>query len=356
MIREVDAPSPLSDWSDDFIQFSLTQATPSIVYNVPQLARTAMALREACETIGAAPLLCLKANRSARILQIFKNSDFGADVASAHESDLAMDLGLRPLSATGPALGLDDIKDIIEAGGTVYFDSVHQISSAVAAGIPVQDLGARVSLPGTYERFGLLNQELNEIERAGISFPAFHFHNGELKSLERLQSKLDMVDALLNKRSATQINLGGGFGVLSNSYPRLLEAFQIIGSFASRRRVTLALEFGKVAVARCGALVVTVLARKVRGDEQILVVDASAFDLLRSERTRIVWPREGQHTMSTTIVGTSCHDDDIFSFKSLVPLSREGDRLIFRPFGAYTLSIAGAIHGSAPPTEIFFEG
>lgn len=351
------SPSTLDSGRTGFDAFVFSRKTPAVVYDLDGLRENASALMALCAQAEAVCCYAVKANRHPLILREFAAAGFGADVASAGELDLAAAAGLSPLVATAPGLDARTIGQIDRSGGTVYFDHLSQIEHAVDLGIDLDRHGVRVSVPGDYAAFGFdPRTELDVLRRRfGYRPRRFHVHNGENLSCASLRARLDGIGDLLAAFPATQVNMGGGYGVLSNDWNELTRAFELLARFGRRRRVGLVFEFGKVAVARAGVLVVTILARKLRGRRQILVVDASSYNLGSFERRVLLqqFPRGGRR-MPTTIVGPGCYEEDVFAADAMCPALAAGDRLAFVTVGAYTMSIAASLHGLPPPAEHFF--
>lgn len=349
--------NPLAEATPGFDDFVLTQQTPAIVYDVPRLRRTAAVLLDLCSPFAGQCFFSVKANRTPRILSEVANCGFGADVASGQELMAAVEAGHTQLVAVCPGLDLTTTKRVSEFGGLVFFDNTEQASAAQAQGVAIREHGIRVSLPGRYYRFGVRPCEIASVsESVGWTPIRFHFHYGEIENLEGLGSLLRGVDDVLEQFRADLVDLGGGYGVLSNDWSVMKAAFSCLSDFTRSRKIKLAFEFGKVVAARSAALVATVIARKVHGDRQILFVDASSYNLGTLERRRLR-RITGMHErwMPTTVAGPTCYEDDVFVEGHPAAVHAVGDKVVFGLCGAYATSVTASLHGLPAPREIYFD-
>jgi diaminopimelate decarboxylase len=341
-----------------FEDFLFDQKTPAIGYDLGRLRADAAVLKRLCDSVDGICCYAVKANRHPRILEEFAAAGFGADVASGQELALAHAARLSPLVATAPGLDARTIRRIDRLGGTIYFDHLTQVGDAAAAGIDLGRHGIRVSIPGAYSAFGFTAGP--ELERLRTRFDfrprRIHVHCGENISRASLAARLADLEPRVRALGASHVNLGGGYGVLSNDWDELSAAFRLLGSFAKRLRLSLTFEFGKVAMARSGALVATVIGSKPRGRGQVLVIDASSYNLGTWESHALMQRRlPGRKRVPTTIIGQTCYEEDIFLARRMCPRFKVGEKLAFTTFGAYATSIGASLHGMPPPRERFFD-
>lgn len=170
------------------------------------------------------------------------------------------------------------------------------------------------------------------------------------------------------------LDLGGGFPVLpvgeaaptperfARELPALLDAIP-----ADRRPARLAIEPGRVLVARAGWLVARVLHVRERGGRQV-ILDAGMTELIRpalyGARHPIValtslgrplgpvGPGGPAGTFETVRVeGPICESTDTLGSHDL-PLLRRGDLLAIGDAGAYAASLASAYNGRPAPPQV----
>jgi diaminopimelate decarboxylase len=349
--------NPFAMPTPGFAECVFAQETPAVIYDLPRLRRDAALLQEFCDPFGTC-CFAVKANRQPRVLAELAAAGFGADVASATEFALAVQAGLSPIVATAPGLTNDLVRQISAVDGTVFFDHLEQARAAARAGVDLRNHGLRIAVPGDYSNFGFDGQAevAAFVEELGVVPRRFHFHCGEVETCERLVEILSFVRSCVSVFEVTEIDLGGGYGVLSNDIDAMHRAFCILREFAAEHAVRLIFEFGKVVAARCGTLVAGVVARKVRDGRQVVVLDTSSFNLGSLERRRFWKSSAYGEGIPTRIIGSSCFEGDVFIGDEAVPPLSPGDKVAFSQFGAYTMSIAGSIHGLDLPREVFFDG
>jgi diaminopimelate decarboxylase len=172
------------------------------------------------------------------------------------------------------------------------------------------------------------------------------------------------------------VDLGGGFPVLpegepapspgrfARELPALLDAIP-----ADRRPDRLAVEPGRVLVARSGWLVARVLHVRDRGGRQV-VIDAGMTELIRpalyGARHRVValtslgrpvapvavMPSAGGDLAPTRVEGPICESTDTLGTHDLPPL-RRGDLVAIADAGAYAASQRSRYNGRPPMRHVF---
>jgi diaminopimelate decarboxylase len=333
-------------------------ATPALVYDLTKLRKTAARLQALCVPFHGQCCYSVKANRHPRILAELADAGFGADVASDAELECAISAGLTPIVATSPGLSTEAIQKIDQLGGIVFFDHIEQVRAAVGSRLALQHHGIRIALPGDYNGFGFDVPAESDRLSAEFNFRPrrLHVHGGEIGTCAGLIQRLCVIEGYVRQFKTTEVNLGGGWGVLSNNGVELAEAFDHLARFSVRLGIRLIFEFGKIAVARCGSLVTQVIAVKRRSDLQIIVVDVSSFNLGTLER-RQLWgtTSTSERRIRTRVMGPSCYEGDLFGVYQDAPALQVGDRILFAPLGAYSISIASNLHGLPPPREIVWE-
>jgi len=326
--------------------------TPTLVYDLPKLLRNAERLLRLCSVSGATPLISLKANRNVKIVNRLFTMGYGADVASPHELSLVRRCGVQHLSATSPGLTPHMFGQVDAAGGCVYFDSLDQINEVVDAGFDPTGHGIRIAVPGRYSRFGVspVEARTSVVVEYGLH-RRLHFHGGEYKNLQDVDRRADYVKGTSSDLGCKELNLGGGYAVLSNEWRVLRSAFERFRVLTESLECALFVEFGRVLFARYASLAVRVLSVKTAAGAQVVVVDASAWNVgpWDTHRLRVKDAETSEEALLTTVMGNTCFERDVFvfdqPFRRLVP----GDVVLLSGFGAYAESLLGQLHGLAPP-------
>lgn len=330
---------------------------PVLVYDLKGICECIERLRHLSTLSNGAPYFAVKANRSQCVLKEFARAGFGADVASSEEVLLAREAGFREFVCTQPAISISLFRAIESLNGTVFFDSIDNVSLAISIESNLARHGVRLSMPGEYAHFGFTADELRDLVGRFSWKPAsLQCHAGEYESLIDIGRRLVLIECWVRELGSSVVNFGGGYGVLSNDLRILSLAFEVFGDFARRCKVRCVFEFGRVAVARFGYLIARVVAKKLRGDVQIIVIDASAFNLGEWENRKVILnERQAQGDMvKTCVVGCTCYEGDLFCVGVPLPASLEvGEKIIFGLCGAYNSSIASTLHALSPPKEMF---
>jgi len=249
--------------------------------------------------------------------------------------------------------------------------------------------GLAVGSPGS--KFGMTADELSEAVALANAVPGLvvrgvHLHVGsQLRAVDAWRDAARRglaVVALLGgslPRFDT-LDVGGGFPVLSPSdpapdparfareLPALLEAIP-----ADRRPLRLAIEPGRVLIARAGVLVARVLHVRDRGGRQV-VLDAGMTELIRpalygahhdvialTSLGRPVDPgasggsaeRQADNEPAR-VEGPICESTDHLGEHHLPPL-RRGDLVAIADAGAYGASLSSTYNGRPRPPQVFIE-
>ncbi|GAB4512408.1 MAG: diaminopimelate decarboxylase [Roseibium sp.] len=334
----------LPDWAREV-------PTPALVYDFNRLEKDAVSFRTMASRQGISCSYAIKANRNRSVLKELARQGFGADVASEAEFQAAEEAGFRRINATSPGLSGRLCARIVNAGGMVFFDHREQLEAARSHGVRTEIQGIRLSLGGAYGQFGFTSRDLTALRTGGAVPRRVHVHVGERLDLQTLKSHLNAIRPLLDDIRPDLVDLGGGFGVLSNDPHALSGAFELIGAFSREIGADAVIEPGKAIVARCGFLVATVVAVKRRAEGRIVVIDASSYNLGDMEPRRLVAATERPLPAGPAmVIGPTCYEGDIWGRFDLPDIS-VGDRLLFGLTGAYTASIAGSLHGLPVPEE-----
>ncbi|MDJ0626711.1 MAG: hypothetical protein QNJ44_00515 [Rhodobacter sp.] len=336
------------DWGWDI-------ATPSIIYFMDGFRRSARLFVEICDTHGITCSYAVKANRHPRILAAAAQEGLGFDIASHEEFRTIDGLRARAILATSPGLTKETMAAVDDVSGTIFFDNLAQFDLAREIGLDTRDHGIRLSMPGDYAAFGFAAGEMAGLRDRGIPVKKVHVHAGEYFDQADVERRLQHLRAIVEHVDLDVIDLGGGFGVLSNRRESLETALSTMKRFSNEMGTKLIIEPGKAIAARCGFLVATVLASKARPEGQVVIIDSSSFNLGEMEVRRLAaTSAEDTSLVLTTVIGPTCFEGDIWGQFDL-PRLAPGDRLIFSNMGAYTASIAATLHGLPAPGEHFID-
>lgn len=246
----------------------------------------------------------MKTNPDPKVLDICREAGIGVDVISRGELDTAVEFGFEPskIIMNGPAKPADAVRPLISSGGTVFADSLEELSARLP---DLHETGAEVGIrirpPGMNSRFGVPIEEpwalqqllelvsnLDEGQCVGLQVHVAQALLGKFRWRSMVRELLELatdIDRTGPGRVIT-LDLGGGF------YPHDLldELDWISGTFreectrALPALARLVVEPGRAFVQDAFALECQVLEvrRASRADEvwkRDIVVDASLAEL-----------------------------------------------------------------------------
>lgn len=149
------------------------------------------------------------------------------------------------------------------------------------------------------------------------------------------------------------VDAGGGLGI-DYEKPSLAEFAASVAQYAQAvtgplrgLNVHLLLEPGRSIVGPAGALITSVIYRKVNNGKKFLVVDAAMNDLIRPalynayhEIVPVILRNAAARTEIVDVVGPICESGDFFARDRELPPVEEGDLLAILDAGAYGMALA----------------
>jgi diaminopimelate decarboxylase len=335
--------------------------------------------------------LSLKTQPVSRLIQLALSRGLGVDVVSEYELRAAIGEGVPAhmilINGVGKRRWLADCR---VRNLTVHFDSIAEVRElATRARTLDWRVGLRCAIPEVapadtdcdipeWNQFGMTGTEMKEaasmLARAGVAVSGLHFHLrtsvpvvGEYR---RALSWLADVAELAGIRPA-YVDVGGGLpvagetsldGVSAASTFDLVEFRSWLASipraFPSINEVWL--ENGRFLSAASAALVVTVLDRKVRGEETYLICDGGRVNHARmasfERHELVVLPERDGRCRKTTICGPTCGAIDRLGSWMLPESVAPGDRLIWLNAGAYHIPLETRFSTGLAPVVWFDHG
>ncbi len=263
-------------------------------------------------------------------------------------------------------------------GGTL--DVLFRLNPAV-----VPDTQAGLAVGAAISKFGMTGDELSTAaaivaEARGLVPRGVHLHVGsQLRSVDAwrdgIRRALAVVSLLRGSWPAFDtLDVGGGFPTLplgepapdarrfAREIPALLKRLPV-----ERRPARLAIEPGRVLVARAGYLVASVLHVRERDGRQV-VLDTGMTELIRpalygARHTVVALTALGRpHPESprpptvtpTRVEGPACESTDYLGLHDL-PQLRRGDLVAIRDTGAYAASLGMTYNGRPRPPQVMLE-
>ncbi|WP_417335121.1 PLP-dependent decarboxylase [Halobacteriovorax marinus] len=311
-----------------------------------------------------------KANPMSAILKIFRNLDFGLDVASQGELEQVLSAGILPedILSTGPSKSRKYLRSmIINEVNVVVLESLNQ---AYWLDEIARELGARPkvllrvqldwdegkSVLGGDEitPFGLDEKEWLKLDKSkcqNLDFKGFHvFQWGNLLELSRLEriwrGTIVSLQDLSKKMDIDMevIDLGGGLGIPYAANESPLD-FKDVNSLLVKLRdeyklQTIWMELGRYCTGPYGHYLSQVIDKKVVRGRDILVLDGGINHIARPALTDQAFPCEmfresDAKTKEFTVHGPLCTALDKLGTFQLPEDIDEGDWLVFSQAGAY---------------------
>jgi diaminopimelate decarboxylase len=366
--------------------------TPAYVYDLDAVAAAYRRAAAAFEPLGARVLYAVKANANLAVLGTLAGLGSGFDVVSGGELVRVLRAGGDPEACVFAGVGktTEELALAVGHGVTVHVESADELDAvaAVAARLerparfairvnPDVEVDTHVNIQTGHDeaKFGvpvavaheLLGRaargELPRCDPVGV-----HVHVGsQLPDPEGVAAGARVGLEVLEAGRAAGLELdwldvGGGLPVDyaggSSVGPERFAA--ALAPLLAGRSVRLAIEPGRVLVARAGALVTGVLYRKHRSAGRMLVVDTGMHHLLRPalyQAVHRVRPlRAAPPAGPTEVVGPICESTDVLATEADLPDLHPGELVAFMDAGAYGMTMASNYNGQPRPAEIVVAG
>jgi len=311
-----------------------------------------------------------KANPMSAILKIFRNLNFGIDVASQGELEQVLSSGVKPedVLSTGPSKSRKYLRSmvrneidviVLESLNQAYWldEIAKELGTSPKVLLRVQlswDEGKSVLGGDDITPFGLDQKEWMKLDRSrctNLDFQGFHvFQWGNILDLNKLESIWEKTILSLKDLSndleieMKVIDLGGGLGIPYQNENREID-FKDVNSLLMKLKKkhelqTIWMELGRYCTGPYGHYLTQVIDRKsVRGRE-LLVLDGGINHIARPALTEQSFPcelfRDSDAKNSTfSVHGPLCTALDKLGTFELPSDIKEGDWLVFSQAGAY---------------------
>ncbi|PIK15725.1 PLP-dependent decarboxylase [Halobacteriovorax sp. JY17] len=311
-----------------------------------------------------------KANPMSAILKIFRNLDFGLDVASQGELEQVLSAGILPddILSTGPSKSRKYLRSMIRNEvDVVVLESLNQaywldeIAKELGARPKVLlraqldwDEGKSVLGGDEITPFGLDSKEWLKLDKTRcthLDFQGFHvFQWGNILDLSKLESIWTKTIISLQELSKNLeiemkvIDLGGGLGIPYADGEVEID-FKDVNILLEKLKVeynlqTIWMELGRFCTGPYGHYLSQVIDRKTVRGKELLVLDGGINHIARPALTNQTFPcemfRDSDAKKSEfTVHGPLCTALDKLGTFDLPSDINEGDWLVFSQAGAY---------------------
>ena len=335
---------------------------------------------------GVTTFYAMKCNPAPEVIRVLAAGGANFEVASIGELRLLRALGVDPAEVlfSNPVKAPGHIAAAHREGVWRFsFDSPNELAkiaeqapgAAVYVRLRVDDTGSRFPLS---RKFGTDAEDAYDLmllaRRLGLRPYGVTFHVGsQCTSVDAWRGAIRSAGTLMDRLRADGIvlemlDLGGGFPArYSAGVPSIEELGAVIGAALADlpyRPALIAAEPGRFLVAESAVMAATIIGREMRGAENWLFVEVSAYHgLMEAAQTPgggdfPVWSSLAGHadapTLPFTITGPSCDSSDTIGYGIALPATLTvGDVLFFGATGAYTLAYASSFNGFPPPTPVF---
>jgi diaminopimelate decarboxylase len=327
----------------------------------------------------------MKANANLALLEIIRSEGLGIDAVSLGEVMRAFQAGFVPeqVSYNGNNVSDAEMEAVVSAGVHVSMDSISQLERHAwrfegrALGLRINpDVGGghhdHVITGGPESKFGIEHDRIQDAVAVATRYDVAidglqqHIGSGVLEVATFLHAMEVLLEAGRGLEGLRFIDFGGGFGIpyRPDERPFDLEGFgldasRILSAFgkAPQREITFRFEPGRICVASCGTLLVTVTAVKRDRRHTFVGTDSGFNHLVRPvlygsyHRIENLTNPDG-HVERVSVVGNICESGDVFAKDRAMPRCREGDILALRDVGAYGYSMASTYNLRPRPAEV----
>ena len=320
----------------------------------------------------------VKTNSLPWLLTYMKSQGVWAEVVSDSEYRLALAIGYEPeqIVYNGPVKSRGVLRWALLNGSLTNLDSKREVrwAAELASEDPTLDVrvGLRVNwdlealcpgestVPGAVSRFGFdfengdLEEVITDLDDAGVKVAGLHMHrNSRTSSLEVFQAAAGVAAGIIStlELDLDWLDIGGGFfGSLKDT--ELFDDYvsgirTALGSAVDPERTRLVIEPGGSVIAAPVEFHAQVLDTKNIGHRRFVITDTSRIDIDPLFRKKAAYDIDTEAGPGTShpeqvIAGFTCMEDDRLMVLKNSPILAEGDRIVFRKVGAYTMSYSSS--------------
>ncbi len=372
----------------------LSAETPTYVYNSTSIQGRIQKMKKAFA--GAEPQIhyAVKSNAFSGILKLMHQNDFGVDVVSGGEAQMAMDNGFSPqkIIFSGVAKSKKELEMAIQKNffqiNVESLEELHRIGSIaknlqkkVCVGLRINpnirvETHPYITTGFRENKFGISEDQIREAVQVikanapWIQLQGLSSHIGsQIRDLspllESLECLLKSTQALLEQGFPLKtIDMGGGVGIdyFSDDETNEVQLLETLGQRASallkNSSVRLLLEPGRWLVARSGVLCAQVEYVKFNGHKNFVILNTGMHHLLRPalykahHRILPLTLHAERPQKMYDVVGPICESSDVIGQDRLLSAPQEGEWMGIMDAGAYGMAMSSSYNHHAFPREI----
>ena len=348
--------------------------TPVYVYSEKILRQSISEVFQSFSKIGL-PHYALKANSNPFLLRIIRDAGFGADAVSKNEIVAAKKAGFKNIMFSGVGKTKEELRFALDNGVNINAESEEEIAQ-IASIKKGAKIGIRINpnIAVHTHKYIATGRVINKFgipikyaecafglaRNLGLFPVRIHIHLGSqifetepyIKALKRAAEFADTIKGI------EEIDIGGGYGV---GYRKSQTDFPVEALVSQMREITeekgfaLTFEPGRFVVARSGALLTSVLYRKLY-DKNFIITDCGMNDFLRpalydAYHRVINLDRGAGREITADIVGPVCESADFIAKERKIVLPQQGDILAVMDAGAYGYAMSSNYNLRCKPEE-----
>ncbi|HHD2754231.1 TPA: hypothetical protein ACOTG0_003083 [Clostridium perfringens] len=344
--------------------------TPAILYDLDQIEKIINTIESDSKGIENIEFLfSIKANRFLKVLEKIKEKNWGIDISSIKEFEIAKKVGFKKIYATSPSFKKNDLDYLYSENIIPDFNSISQIESwcGTNKNCVKKDIGLRIKIPISSKlkhstisdensRFGINLSEnylYKLIKEKNLEVKQIHFHLGEIRNSQIIKEVIIYLNKIINIfPKLKSINFGGGFTYLYSNRYEVLKFWNYIKIFSEdlskcNKNIKFIFEPGMLITVSSGVLLTEVIYADKLNNKINLIVDSSAWALFTWSPIKIITqiPNRQGLRKNYMITGSSCYEEDIFLKQIELNEVKIGDKICFAYSGAYVSSMMLNMHG-----------
>jgi diaminopimelate decarboxylase len=317
-------------------------------------------------------------NGNVALLQIFRDHGWGIHANTPGDIYLAVAAGFTTdrIVYSGSNLDRAEMRQVLAEGiQTINLDSLSQLellTDIYQAEYARPRIGLRLNFPALTgeSRIGVhpddFSRAVEMVRQAGLSIDGIHFYRGT--GTNATQAFTEAIDTILSLASQlpdwSYLDFGGGFG-----YPYhhdkaafdWVEFGRILSDRLSQldRKIQLAIEPGRAAIAGSAVLLARVVAVKWQGQKQIIGVDTTVANLsvpsVHGGYREIVSWQGSDELFTTDVCGNTTYSRDYLGRNCQLPRLKIDDMIAILDVGAYGYAMSSHFLHRPRPAEVLLE-
>ena len=323
---------------------------PIIIYNLNILKNNIQKILELSNKYNIQFMFPVKSFPNKKIIQIFKEYNFGFDIANFNELSIISDIinNKTLVSCTGPYLGsLINLKKIKLKKVIFNANSIYQLNHKT------NGIRLNITKNSNFQNFSHFGMEdiLNNKDKL-LNIESIHIHLDNISYKKKIKLIEQNIDKILTKfPNLKYFNIGGCWEIDFNFLENLFQQLRLKIPY----NIKILIEIGENWTNNIGYLITKVIDINQIKDKKIIYVNASKDCHAKWSQLKL-WQVEKTSCREKSIFcGMSCYEKDILAFSLNYNNFQIGDKVIFQGINGYSYSWLCQFNGSAKAEVIFYE-